>query len=146
MNKIKFNEAIERTVGKKAQVTIPKEFRDYFGIKEGDKVYFKLGKYGMEIVSDRLSEEEIRETVKEGQKIAKGEITEGVRIYDDVTQMFTDIEEEIESETYFKSQGDVLFDLSLSNGNMILLTQCQYFALGYLFTTGFLRDLLNHHH
>ncbi len=98
LNKIKLSEGIGRTVGKKAQVTIPKEFRDYFGVKEGDRVYFRLGKNGIEIVPDRLSEEEIREAVEEGKKIARGEITEGVRIYDDVTQMFKDIEEEIESE------------------------------------------------
>ncbi|AKG92014.1 transcriptional regulator, AbrB family [Geoglobus ahangari] len=31
-----------RTVGKKGQVTIPKEIRDRFGLKEGKKVIFEV--------------------------------------------------------------------------------------------------------
>ncbi|MBE8538723.1 AbrB/MazE/SpoVT family DNA-binding domain-containing protein [Geoglobus acetivorans] len=31
-----------RTVGKKGQVTIPKEIRDRFGLKEGEKVIFEV--------------------------------------------------------------------------------------------------------
>ena len=31
-----------RTVGKKGQVTIPKEIRDKFGLKEGEKVIFEV--------------------------------------------------------------------------------------------------------
>ncbi|AAB89253.1 MULTISPECIES: AbrB/MazE/SpoVT family DNA-binding domain-containing protein [Archaeoglobus] len=31
-----------RTVGKKGQVTIPKEIREKFGLKEGEKVVFEI--------------------------------------------------------------------------------------------------------
>jgi len=63
-----------RTVGKKGQVTIPKEIRDRFGLKEGEKVIFEVK--GDEIVmrpekSGRDYVEELTSIVKEKLKAPK---------------------------------------------------------------------------
>lgn len=52
-----------RTVGKKGQVTIPKEIRERFGLKEGEKVIFEVR--GDEIVMrpKRSGEDYVEELV-----------------------------------------------------------------------------------
>ncbi len=97
MRKTNLDKGIVRTVGKKAQVTLPKELRDYYGIREGNRVLFRFGDKGIEIVPDRLTEEELREAIEEGQRIVRGERVNGVKRHTDVAKMFKEIEEEDQS-------------------------------------------------
>jgi len=83
-----------RTIGKKAQITIPKEIRDYYGLKEGDRVRFQAGKNGVLIVPEKLTEEDIRRAVEEANRmIAEGD-TKGYKVYHDVEQAHRDILQE----------------------------------------------------
>ncbi len=73
-----------RNVRKKAQITIPKELRDFFNIKEGDQVIMRAGKEGIELIPaclierDRvISAEDVSRGVKQGKEFietGEGEI------------------------------------------------------------------------
>ena len=66
---------VVRVVGKKGQVTIPKEIRERFGLKEGEKVVFEVR--GDEIVikpEKACSEKKGRDYVKELTSIVRKKI------------------------------------------------------------------------
>jgi len=85
---------ILRKIGKNAQVTIPREFREYHGIKEGDTLHFVLTEYGVEIIPNKLTQKDVERALEESRKYFNGEKVEGVEKYSSAEELVKDLADE----------------------------------------------------